>query len=150
MSSTNKTSLGLNMWEASDKPVRNDFVNDNVIIDEEVTNLKKDIVNGNVAIDEKINKLNSNLSNKASISDLANKGIYTGDLNDIPVAANVLTIYRAMNNSVNAPISSYGLVETMYIDSSLFAIQRFTSLDNPPRLFTRRKQSGVWGNWAEK
>ena len=38
MSSTNKTSLGLNKWEASDKPVRQDFVNDNVIID---TNLAK-------------------------------------------------------------------------------------------------------------
>ncbi len=32
MSSINKTSLGLNIWEASDKPVRLDFINDNVII----------------------------------------------------------------------------------------------------------------------
>lgn len=39
MSSTNKTSLGLNMWEASDKPVRQDFVNDNVIINEKVSQL---------------------------------------------------------------------------------------------------------------
>ncbi len=46
MSSTNKTSLGLNIWEASDKPVRQDFINDNVIID------------------EKISELNSNLRNK--------------------------------------------------------------------------------------
>lgn len=53
MSSTNKTSLGLNMWEASDKPVRQDFVNDNVIIDEKMT------------------KLNSNLATKANLSDLA-------------------------------------------------------------------------------
>lgn len=43
MSSTNKTSLGLNMWEASDKPVRQDFVNDNVIIDEKITKLNTDI-----------------------------------------------------------------------------------------------------------
>lgn len=42
MSSTNKTSLGLNMWEASDKPVRQDFVNDNVIIDEKITKLNSD------------------------------------------------------------------------------------------------------------
>ena len=62
MSSTNKTSLGLNMWVASDKPVRQDFVNDNVIVDKEVTKLKQDIVNGDAAIDERINKLNSNLS----------------------------------------------------------------------------------------
>ncbi|EXG88444.1 hypothetical protein K413DRAFT_5364 [Clostridium sp. ASBs410] len=43
MSSTNKTSLGLNMWEASDKPVRQDFVNDNVIIDEKITKLNSDL-----------------------------------------------------------------------------------------------------------
>lgn len=62
MASTNKTSLGLNMWEAFDKPVRQDFVNDNVIIDEKVSELEKDISNGNVIIEEKIAKLNSNLS----------------------------------------------------------------------------------------
>lgn len=43
MASTNKTSLGLNMWEASDKPVRQDFVNDNVIIDEKITKLNSDL-----------------------------------------------------------------------------------------------------------
>ena len=49
MSSTNKTSLGLNMWEASDKPVRQDFVNDNIIIDEKITKLNSDLsVIGNV------------------------------------------------------------------------------------------------------
>lgn len=55
MSSTNKTSLGLNIWEASDKPVRQDFVNDNVIID------------------EKISELNSNLALKADKSSLGTK-----------------------------------------------------------------------------
>ncbi|SET98331.1 hypothetical protein SAMN05443270_2409 [Lacrimispora sphenoides] len=45
MSSTNKTSLGLNMWEASNKPVRQDFVNDNVIIDEKITKLNSDLNN---------------------------------------------------------------------------------------------------------
>jgi len=54
MSSTNKTSLGLNMWEASDKPVRQDFINDNKIID------------------ERIAKLNSDLTGKVNNSDLAN------------------------------------------------------------------------------
>ena len=43
MSSTNKTSLGLNMWEASDKPVRQDFVNDNIIINEKITKLNSDL-----------------------------------------------------------------------------------------------------------
>ena len=45
MSSTNKTSLGLNMWEASDKPVRQDFVNDNVIVNEKITKLNSDLTN---------------------------------------------------------------------------------------------------------
>lgn len=45
MSSTNKTSLGLNVWEASDKPVRQDFVNDNVIINEKITKLNSDLGN---------------------------------------------------------------------------------------------------------
>ena len=42
LDSTNKTSLGLNMWEASDKPVRQDFVNDNNIIDGQITKLNRD------------------------------------------------------------------------------------------------------------
>jgi len=62
MSSTNKTSLGLNMWEASDKPVRQDFVNDNVIID------------------EKIAKLNSDLTLKADRSDLIYQVLPSGDI----------------------------------------------------------------------
>lgn len=45
MSSTNKTSLGLNMWEASDKPVRQDFVNDNAIIDDKITQLNSNLNN---------------------------------------------------------------------------------------------------------
>ncbi len=56
MSSTNKTSLGLNMWEASDKPVRQDFVNDNVIIDEKITKLNSDL-------QDQIATTNSNLTN---------------------------------------------------------------------------------------
>ncbi|KEZ91082.1 hypothetical protein [Lacrimispora celerecrescens] len=51
MSSTNKTSLGLNMWEASDKPVRQDFINDNVIINEKITKLNSDIGNGRYTSD---------------------------------------------------------------------------------------------------
>ena len=44
MASTNKTSLGLNMWEASDKPVRQDFINDNKIIDERIAKLNSDLM----------------------------------------------------------------------------------------------------------
>lgn len=37
MSSTNKTSLGLNLWLGGDKPKREDFCSDNTIIDKAIT-----------------------------------------------------------------------------------------------------------------
>ena len=61
MSSTNKTSLGLNMWEASDKPVRQDFINDNVIIDEKISELNSNLDN----VNSKLDYVNSNLGAKA-------------------------------------------------------------------------------------
>ena len=64
MSSTNKTSLGLNMWEASDKPVRQDFVNDNTIIDEKITQLNSNLNN----INGSLNNVNSNLNNQTITS----------------------------------------------------------------------------------
>lgn len=61
MSSTNKTSLGLNMWEASDKPVRQDFVNDNVIINEKITKLNSDLA---VAVGETSNITSASFTGK--------------------------------------------------------------------------------------
>jgi hypothetical protein len=115
MSSTNKTSLGLNMWEASDKPVRQDFVNDNVIIDDEVTKLKQDIGSNNTVINEKITKLNSNLENvsnelneKTNNSNypLVNRGQITGDLNRLDITPGYYRI-EASTSITNGPGSSY-------------------------------------------
>lgn len=121
MASTNKTSLGLNMWEASDKPVRQDFVNDNVIIDEKVSELEKDISNGNVIIEEKIAKLNSNLSNEQSlgISFLSSSNIYVAksygivSLRIAISAADVPTIaaYSNANLPVAVPTAYQPVVE---------------------------------------
>ncbi len=61
MSSTNKTSLGLNKWEASDKPVRQDFVNDNVIIDEKIAKLNSDLVNRLIYVNGFLSVPNSNI-----------------------------------------------------------------------------------------
>lgn len=44
MSSLNKTSLGLNQWVPSDKPIRQDFVNDNAIIDRNLSKINSDLV----------------------------------------------------------------------------------------------------------
>ncbi len=79
MSSTNKTSLGLNMWEASDKPVRQDFVNDNVIIDENITKLNSDLILKANAND--LANTNSNLTMKADKSELNTK--VTGSLDTL-------------------------------------------------------------------
>ncbi|WP_026892172.1 hypothetical protein [Lacrimispora aerotolerans] len=95
MSSTNKTSLGLNMWEASDKPVRQDFVNDNIIIDEEVS------------------KLNSRLNEKANAEDLANKQdkdvlILPNGTNVFEYADNFKLGYNGMIRIMNGPIYPEG------------------------------------------
>lgn len=84
MSSTNKTSLGLNMWEASDKPVRQDFVNDNVIIDEKVSelnnnladltavNVKYDSAGGTIIatnLQSAVKQIDGNLGKKITLAD---------------------------------------------------------------------------------
>ena len=43
MSSTNKTEIGLNLWLGGDKPKREDFCNDNLIIDKQIINHKNDM-----------------------------------------------------------------------------------------------------------
>ena len=60
------------------------------------------------------------------------------------------TIHRAHPDCKNNPESGeYGIVRTMYIDSSQYAIQEFLSLSNA-KLFVRTKRSNSWGNWEEK
>lgn len=89
MSSTNKTSLGLNMWEASDKPVRQDFVNDNVIINEKITKLNSDLT-------KKLSTGYFNIVNTTTILDL-----YSAC-----VAGNI----KVRNGTSNAPSYGWGLV----------------------------------------
>ena len=43
MSSTNKTEIGLNLWLGGDKPKREDFCNDNLIIDKQIIDHKIDM-----------------------------------------------------------------------------------------------------------
>lgn len=43
MSSTNKTEIGLNLWLGGDKPKREDFCNDNLIIDKQIIDHKNDM-----------------------------------------------------------------------------------------------------------
>lgn len=88
-----------------------------------------------------INKLNS---------DKVNYGSYAGDLNNIPVIVNKQTIYRVIPNCKNSPTpGEHGILRTMYIDNSKYAIQEFLSHANT-KLFIRSKSNDVWGNWVEK
>ncbi len=87
MASTNKTSLGLNMWEASDKPVRQDFVNDNVIIDEKITKLNSDL-------QDQIATSNSNLSN---------------------VSSNLISVSNSLNTLKSKAPSDLGYIESFYV-----------------------------------
>lgn len=80
----------------------------------------------------------------------ANYGSYTGDLNNIPVIVNKQTIYRVIPNCKNSPTpGEHGILRTMYIDNSKYAIQEFLSHANT-KLFIRSKSNDVWGNWVEK
>lgn len=88
-----------------------------------------------------LNKLNS---------DKVNYGSYTDDLNNIPVIVNEQTIYRVIPNCKNSPApGENGILRTMYIDNSKYAIQEFLSHANT-KLFIRSKSNNVWGNWVEK
>lgn len=83
-------------------------------------------------------------------SDKVNYGSYTGDLNNIPVIVNKQTIYRVIPNCKNSPTpGEHGILRTMYIDNSKYAIQEFLSHANT-KLFIRSKTNDVWGNWVEK
>ena len=96
---------------------------------------------GTMTLTAALNKLNS---------DKANYGSYTDDLNNIPVIVNEQTIYRVIPNCKNSPApGEHGILRTMYIDNSKYAIQEFLSHANT-KLFIRSKSNNVWGNWVEK
>ena len=59
MSSTNKTEIGLNLWLGGDKPKREDFCNDNLIIDKQIIDHKNDM-SCHVSEEER-NKWNTNV-----------------------------------------------------------------------------------------
>lgn len=75
MSSTNKTEIGLNLWLGGDKPKREDFCNDNLIIDKQIINHKNDM-SCHVSEEER-NKWNTNVycniyyGNNESVRDIA-------------------------------------------------------------------------------
>lgn len=88
-----------------------------------------------------LNKLNS---------DKVNYGIYFGDLNEIPfIKANMQIFHRSQPDCKNVPVQEYGIVRTMYVDSTEYAIQEFLSLLTT-KLYVRNKFENIWNEWKEK
>lgn len=111
------------------------------VVDKMATAVISKLETNNKTIIGAINALNS---------DKVNYGSYTGDLNNIPVIVNKQTIYRVIPNCKNSPTpGEHGILRTMYIDKSKYAIQEFLSHANT-KLFIRSKSNDVWGNWVEK
>lgn len=111
------------------------------VVDKMATAVISKLETDNKTIIGAINALNGNKVNYFG---------YDGDLNDIPGKLNEQTIYRAHYSCKNNPApGEYGIVRTMYIDSTKYAIQEFLSLSNA-KLFVRTKGGNVWNIWVEK
>ena len=162
MSSTNKTSLGLNLWEASDKPVRQDFVNDNTIIDEKITNIKSsmDYVNSN------LDNVNSNLIEVSTNLSAANTNIASNTLDIEPLKSNYVPDIN--NNTIgkvnivtwdtSTESTPYKTGDTTYgngfcITFSLAGdlwLCQFAMAVGDSHFFTRNRNNGVWSGWTVK
>lgn len=57
--------------------------------------------------------------------------------------------HRSQPDCKNAPVQEYGIVLTMYVDSTEYAIQEFLSLLNT-KLYVRNKFENIWNEWKEK
>jgi len=93
------------------------------------------------SVDQKVDQVNSNI---------ANRGFYLDNLNDIPYVSNIMTVYRASPECANNPTKAYGIVKTLYIDAGDYAIQEFTAMDATNSFSVRTKLNGIWGDWIEK
>lgn len=76
----------------------------------------------------------------------ANRGVYTGDLNEVPLESNTLTVHRIVSTNPNIPTANSGILETMGIDDGAYAIQKFTSLLNGD-IWSRSKTASIWNPW---
>ncbi len=140
MSSSNKTSLGLNLWEGGDCPQRQDFCNDNAIIDEKITSHFGDSAH-HVSDDDRT-KWNQNIFN----------GVYFGDGNAsqtvltkcpfVPSAVIVFAhnalpyVWKDTTNQghlytafASTTAASYGITAN-FKNKSFSVIQKTTSINN--------------------
>ena len=57
--------------------------------------------------------------------------------------------HRSQPDCKNVPVQEYGIVRTMYVDSTEYAIQEFLSLLTT-KLYVRNKLENIWNEWKEK
>lgn len=111
------------------------------VVDKMATAVISKLETNNKTIIGAINALNS---------DKVNYGIYFGDLNEIPfIKANMQIFHRSQPDCKNVPVQEYGIVRTMYVDSTEYAIQEFLSLITT-KLYVRNKFENIWNEWKEK
>lgn len=111
------------------------------VVDKMATAVISKLETNNKTIIGAINALNS---------DKVNYGIYFGDLNEIPfIKANMQIFHRSQPDCKNVPVQEYGIVRTMYVDSTEYAIQEFLSLLTT-KLYVRNKFENIWNEWKEK
>lgn len=111
------------------------------VVDKMATAVISKLETNNKTIIGAINALNS---------DKVNYGIYFGDLNEIPfIKANMQIFHRSQPDCKNVPVQEYGIVRTMYVDSTEYAIQEFLSLLTA-KLYVRNKFENIWNEWKEK
>lgn len=111
------------------------------VVDKMATAVISKLETNNKTIIGAINALNS---------DKVNYGIYFGDLNEIPfIKANMQIFHRSQPDCKNVSVQEYGIVRTMYVDSTEYAIQEFLSLLTA-KLYVRNKFENIWNEWKEK
>lgn len=119
MSSTNKTSLGLNMWEASDKPVRQDFVNDNVIINEKITKLNSDITIKSIGNAISAPRWTVTASNLVMNGIGMVYGTITHNANTAPAWGELVATFPNFSSRYNIPVLLFVTSGTIYVTANI-------------------------------
>ena len=121
MASTNKTELGLNLWDPTDAPEREDFNSDNEIIQEAIDTLNADL-------SESLTALNNRLSGAREITPTVSALPVP---NALPAATNRVEIEQAglylVTAFANVPAAASGVFALQYrVNQTLFRLLAIT------------------------
>ena len=144
------------MWEASDKPVRQDFVNDNVIVDQEILATNEKINQKISDVNGKISALNSNLGDIST-----NLNTVIGDINPLKsnyinhISTNVLNKVNLVLWDANTADTPFKTGNTVYghgfcitYSSGEQWLCQLAMAVGDSHLFTRHRREGVWSGWT--